>query len=73
MITIAELPTPMITGPMLDTPGCRRTPRSSEALELADVEGFAREQAGAGRGRCLGLGVATFHEAAPVHPTSSIT
>ncbi len=68
MITMAELPTPMITGPTLDIRMSAHT-TLERALEVADLESFAEEQAKArAEGRHLGLGIATFHEAAPGPP-----
>ncbi len=68
MITMAELPTSMITGPTLDVRMSAHT-TLERAIELADLEGFAIEQAKArSQGRYLGLGIATFHEAAPGPP-----
>ena len=61
MVTMAELPRPMVTGPMLDV---RMSARADleKALELADLERFPRRAAdGPGRGRLLGIGFATYH------------
>jgi carbon-monoxide dehydrogenase large subunit len=63
-----EFPSAMITGPTLDvTMSTRKT--FERAMELADLDGFAAEQAAARReGRHLGVGFATYHEAAPGPP-----
>ncbi len=63
-----ELPQKMVTGPTLDA---EMTARDTlvRALELADEPSFRRRQADArAEGRLLGLGIATFHEAAPGPP-----
>ena len=68
MVTMAELPRPMVTGPMLDV---RMSARATldKALELADLERFRVEQQTArSEGRLLGIGIATYHEAAPGPP-----
>jgi carbon-monoxide dehydrogenase large subunit len=68
MVTPSELPRPMVTGPMLDV---RMSARATldKALELADLERFRVEQEGARPGgRLLGIGIATYHEAAPGPP-----
>lgn len=58
----------MLTGPMLDvTMSVRNT--LDRAVELADLEGFdAQRVAAAGQGRALGVGFASYHEAAPGPP-----
>lgn len=68
MIGPDELPTPMVTGPMLDV---RMSARATleRALELAGFDTWPEEQARArAEGRVLGLGFATFIEAAPGPP-----
>ena len=68
MVTMAELPRPMITGPMLDIRMSAHTTLTA-AVELADLPTFRAAQAKArAEGRLLGLGIATFHEAAPGPP-----
>lgn len=63
-----ELPRPMVTGPTLDVEMSARD-TLVRALEVADEPGFRRRQAEArATGRLLGLGIATFHEAAPGPP-----
>jgi carbon-monoxide dehydrogenase large subunit len=61
-------PAEMITGPTLDvTMSTRKT--LDRAIELADLDGFATaKEAAAAEGRLLGLGVASYHEAAPGPP-----
>ena len=63
-----ELPRPMLTGPMLDVRmSARRT--LTDALEIADVAGWpAAQEAARTEGRILGMGFATFIEAAPGPP-----
>ncbi len=61
-------PAAMLTGPTLDvTMSVRKT--LDRAVELADLDGFeqARSDAAA-RGRWLGVGIASYHEAAPGPP-----
>ena len=68
MIGPEELPTPMLTGPMLDV---RMSARATleRALELAGFDDWPAEQSRArAEGRVLGLGFATFIEAAPGPP-----
>jgi carbon-monoxide dehydrogenase large subunit len=68
MIGPDELPTKMVTGPPLDV---RMSARATlqKALELADFEGWeARKEAARTNGRCVGLGFATYIEAAPGPP-----
>jgi carbon-monoxide dehydrogenase large subunit len=68
MIGPEELPTTMVTGPTLDV---RMSARATleRALALAEFDGWADEQARArAEGRILGLGFATFIEAAPGPP-----
>jgi carbon-monoxide dehydrogenase large subunit len=63
-----ELPTPMITGPQLDV---RMSARHTleRAIEVAGVAGWDALQTQArAQGRVLGLGLATFIEAAPGPP-----
>lgn len=62
------LPTTMVTGPTLDV---RMSARATleKALEIADFEHWAEQQAAArAQGRRLGLGIATYIEAAPGPP-----
>ncbi|MEX2099870.1 MAG: xanthine dehydrogenase family protein molybdopterin-binding subunit [Acidimicrobiia bacterium] len=67
MFTSADQPTTMVTGPTIAHMTARET--LDRACELADVEAFRREQEVArGDGRYLGLGIATFAEAAPGPP-----
>ena len=63
-----ELPTPMITGPTLDTRmSARRT--LERAIAEADLERFESDRSAArADGRCLGVGFATYHEGAPGPP-----
>jgi carbon-monoxide dehydrogenase large subunit len=64
MVTAAEQPTAMVTGPTLERMSARQT--LDRALELMDYAGFRQEQQRAReQGRYLGLGIATFIEAAP--------
>jgi carbon-monoxide dehydrogenase large subunit len=64
MVTAAEQPTPMITGPTLERMSARQT--LDRAFELMDYAGFRQEQQRAReQGKYLGLGIATFIEAAP--------
>ncbi|MGE0308112.1 MAG: xanthine dehydrogenase family protein molybdopterin-binding subunit, partial [Acidimicrobiia bacterium] len=63
-----ELPTPMITGPMLDVRmSAQRT--LTTALEAGDYGNWSAMQAAArAEGRLVGLGMSTFIEAAPGPP-----
>jgi carbon-monoxide dehydrogenase large subunit len=63
-----ELPAAMVTGPPLDVRmSAHRT--LTEALRIADADGWkAAQEAGRAEGRTLGMGVATFIEAAPGPP-----
>lgn len=63
-----DLPRPMVTGPWLDERvSAKRT--LTEALEIADFERWSATQAAAREeGRAIGLGFATFIEAAPGPP-----
>ncbi len=64
----AELPAKMITGPTLDV---RMSARETleRALDVADLPAFEKQkEAARAEGRCLGIGFATFHEAAPGPP-----
>ncbi len=63
-----DFPSAMVTGPLLDeTMSTRKTLR--RALELADIDAFRARQAKALEdGRYLGIGVASYHEAAPGPP-----
>ena len=64
MVTAAEQPVHMITGPTLDRMSAHQTLERS--LELFDYAGFRDEQRlGRERGELRGLGIATFIEAAP--------
>ena len=68
MITMAELPAAMITGPMMDIRMSART-TLEKAIELADLDTFRRAQTAArAEGRMLGIGIASYHEAAPGPP-----
>ncbi len=63
-----ELPTPMVTGPMLDV---RMSAKQTleQALELAEFDDWPAVQAAArAEGRIVGMGLATFIEAAPGPP-----
>jgi carbon-monoxide dehydrogenase large subunit len=63
-----ELPRKMLTGPTLDVRMSART-TLERALEIADLEHWpARQAAARADGRVLGLGFATFIEAAPGPP-----
>jgi aerobic carbon-monoxide dehydrogenase large subunit len=62
------LPTTMITGPALDVRMSAKT-TLEKALDIADFEHWAERQAAAReQGRRLGLGIATYIEAAPGPP-----
>ena len=62
-----EMPCPMVTGPTLS--GITLRSALDKAERVADYAGFRAEQAAArAEGRYLGLGVATFIEAAPGPP-----
>jgi carbon-monoxide dehydrogenase large subunit len=63
-----ELPRPMLTGPMLDVRmSAKRT--LTDALEIAEFAAWpAAQEAARAEGRVLGLGFATFIEAAPGPP-----
>ena len=68
MIGPDELPAKMVTGPPLDV---RMSARATleKALELADFAGWeAQKEAARANGRCVGLGFATYIEAAPGPP-----
>jgi carbon-monoxide dehydrogenase large subunit len=68
MIGADELPRRMLTGPTLDVRMSART-TLERALEVADLEHWsARQTAARAEGRILGLGFATFIEAAPGPP-----
>ncbi len=63
-----ELPRKMLTGPTLDVRMSART-TLERALAIAELEQWPERQAAArAEGRCLGLGFATFIEAAPGPP-----
>jgi len=64
MVTADEQPVPMITGPSLERMSARQT--LDRAVELMDYPGFLdRQRQAREAGRYLGLGIATFIEAAP--------
>jgi carbon-monoxide dehydrogenase large subunit len=68
MIGEDKLPMPMVTGPDMDaTMSVKKT--LERALELIDHEQLSRDKAAAeARGHRLGLGIASYHEAAPGPP-----
>jgi aerobic carbon-monoxide dehydrogenase large subunit len=68
MISDADMPTAMITGPMIDeTMSTRKT--LDRAIELIDFEQFEKNrEAARASGHYWGLGIATYHEAAPGPP-----
>ncbi len=71
----SELPAKMITGPTLD-PTMTAATTLQRAIELAEPAAFAAKQEDArSRGRLLGIGFATYHEAAPGPPdyTDAVT
>ena len=63
-----DFPAAMLTGPTLDvTMSSRKT--LDRAIELADLDAFEQARAeAADEGRVLGIGFATYHEAAPGPP-----
>ena len=63
-----QMPTAMITGPMIDeTMSTKKT--LERALELLDIEQFERDRdAARAHNHYLGLGIASYHEAAPGPP-----
>ena len=63
-----QMPTAMITGPMIDeTMSTKKT--LERALELIDTEQFERDrEAARADNHYLGLGIASYHEAAPGPP-----
>jgi carbon-monoxide dehydrogenase large subunit len=68
MVTPAELPVAMITGPELDVRMSARATLET-ALSRADVETWPeRQRAARDEGKILGLGFATYIEAAPGPP-----
>ena len=68
MIGPDELPAKMVTGPPLDVRMSARV-TLEKALELADFAGWeAQKEAARAKGRCVGLGFATYIEAAPGPP-----
>jgi aerobic carbon-monoxide dehydrogenase large subunit len=68
MYGASELPVKMITGPTLDKEMSAKA-TLEKAIEEADVPAFREVQAAArATGRLLGIGFATFHEAAPGPP-----
>src|SRR4051794_6403504 len=63
-----ELPRKMLTGPTLDIRMSART-TLERALDVADLASWpAQQEAARAEGRCVGLGFATFIEAAPGPP-----
>jgi aerobic carbon-monoxide dehydrogenase large subunit len=68
MVCEADMPTAMITGPTIDeTMSTRKT--LDRALELIDFAQFERDrEAARTSGHYWGLGIATYHEAAPGPP-----
>jgi carbon-monoxide dehydrogenase large subunit len=68
LIGVEQMPTEMITGPMVDeTMSTKKT--LERALELLDMEQFESDRAEAReRNHYLGLGIASYHEAAPGPP-----
>ena len=68
MIGDDEMPTEMITGPMIDeTMSTKKT--LARAIELFDMEQFARDRdAARADNHYLGFGIASYHEAAPGPP-----
>lgn len=68
MVGEDELPSTMITGPMIDeTMSTKKT--LVRALEVVDLAAFEQERvAAAAEGRCLGIGFASYFEAAPGPP-----
>jgi aerobic carbon-monoxide dehydrogenase large subunit len=68
MYGASELPVKMITGPTLDREMSAKA-TLEKAILAADVPGFRDVQAAArATGRLMGIGFATFHEAAPGPP-----
>jgi aerobic carbon-monoxide dehydrogenase large subunit len=68
MIGADELPTAMVTGPTLDVRMSARV-TLERALAIAELDEWpARQAAARAEGRVLGLGLATFIEAAPGPP-----
>jgi carbon-monoxide dehydrogenase large subunit len=63
-----DFPSAMLTGPTVDeTMSTRKT--LERAIELADLNGFEQAKAdAAAAGRYLGIGIASYHEAAPGPP-----
>lgn len=68
MISESDMPTAMITGPTIDnTMSTRKT--LEHAIGLVDMEQFEQDRAAAAEdGHCLGIGIASYHEAAPGPP-----
>jgi carbon-monoxide dehydrogenase large subunit len=68
MIGVDDMPTEMITGPSIDeTMSTRKT--LERALELLDLDQFETDRAAARENNhFLGLGIASYHEAAPGPP-----
>src|SRR5262249_41766478 len=70
LITVAEQPTHMVTGPTVDHMTAHET--FERACALADIPAFRREQGAArARGEYRGFGMAVFMEAAPGPPDYS--
>jgi len=70
LITVAEQPTHMVTGPTVDHMTAHET--FERACALFDIPAFRREQAAAlARGEYRGFGMAVFMEAAPGPPDYS--
>src|SRR3984893_15663089 len=68
MIGPDELPAKMVTGPPLDVRMSARVPLE-KALEVAAFAGWeAQKEAAGAKGWCVGLGFATYIEAAPGPP-----
>lgn len=66
MIDESDMPTAMITGPKVDeTMSTKKT--LARAIELMNPQAFENERQAAADDRCLGLGMACYHEAAPGH------
>ncbi|MDH3755046.1 MAG: xanthine dehydrogenase family protein molybdopterin-binding subunit [Acidimicrobiia bacterium] len=68
MIDEADMPTAMVTGPTIDeTMSTKRT--LERALELVDLDAFEEQRVEAAAvGHQLGIGIASYHEAAPGPP-----
>jgi carbon-monoxide dehydrogenase large subunit len=68
LVDESEMPTKMITGPTVDmTMSTKKT--LERALELVDLDRFDLDRASAAaRNHALGIGIASYHEAAPGPP-----